>query len=89
MHVNDATSPDKEKLGFKVERQIQVTYRLRRGCERTIYFAGKDYPVRYFNFDKPEQFKKNGFVTIELKNEPCKLRIRYLFELKKGPCGPF
>jgi glycosyltransferase involved in cell wall biosynthesis len=30
-----------------------------------------------------EQFKKNGFVTIELKNEPCKLRIRYLFELKK------
>lgn len=41
MHVNDATSPEKEKLGFKVERQIQVTYRLRRGCERTIYFAGK------------------------------------------------
>lgn len=60
VHVNDATSPDKEKLGFKVERQIQVTYRLRRGCERTIYFAGKNYPVRYFNFDKPEQFKKNG-----------------------------
>lgn len=60
VHVNDATSSPKNKLGFKSSRQIEATYRLRRGCERTIYFTGKDYPVRYFNFDKPNQFKDNG-----------------------------
>lgn len=59
-HVNDADSPENEKLGFKIEKQINATYRLRRGCERTVYFAGKDYPVRYYNFDKPGQFKKNN-----------------------------
>ena len=58
VYVNDEDSPEKEKLGFKIEQQIQITYRLRRGCERTIYFAGKGYPPRYFNFDKPNQFKK-------------------------------
>lgn len=27
---------------------------------KNYLFCRKDYPVRYFNFDKPEQFKKNG-----------------------------
>lgn len=56
-HVNDRDSIGKDKLNFKIEQQIQATYRLRRGCERTIYFTGKGYPPRYFNFDKPNQFK--------------------------------
>lgn len=59
VHVNDSTvSIAKDKLGFKVEQQIQVTYRLRKGCERTIYFTGEGYPPRYFNFDKPDQFRR-------------------------------
>ena len=45
-------SPD---LGFKVTQQINSIYRLRRGCERTIYWT--DPKVRYFNLDKPDQFK--------------------------------
>lgn len=60
VHVNDKDSIGKDKLGFKVERQISATYRLRRGCERTIYFVGEGYPNRYFNFDKPNQFKDGG-----------------------------
>ena len=60
VHVNDSNSPENDKLGFKLENQIEATYRLRRGCERTVYFVGKNYPVRYFNFDKPLQFKTNG-----------------------------
>ena len=55
-HVN---SPD---LGFKIDGQIDATFRLRRGCERTVYFV--DGPTnnkpRYFNFDKPENFKTAG-----------------------------
>lgn len=47
-------SPD---LGFKITQQINSIYRLRRGCERTIYWV--DPKVRYFNIDKPEQFKTN------------------------------
>ena len=58
--VNDENSPLNKKLNFKVSSQIQAVYRLRRGCERTIYFVGKDYPVRYYNIDKPNQFKTNN-----------------------------
>ena len=58
VHVNDADSPEADKLKFSISRQIDITYRLRKGCERTIYFVGKGYPPRYFNFNKPDQFKR-------------------------------
>ena len=57
VQVNDATSLGKEKLNFQREYQIQATYRLRRGCERTIYFTDGLNSPRYFNLDKPDQFK--------------------------------
>ena len=57
-HVNDATSVEKEKLNFSLSNQIQGTFRLRKGCERTIYFS--DPKPRYYNFDKPNQFKIGG-----------------------------
>jgi len=56
-HVNDIDSPVEDKLNFKVAHQIQATYRLRRGCERTIYFTDDYNKPRYFNFDKPEDYK--------------------------------
>jgi len=58
--VNDATSSADNKLNFKVTHQIQATYRLRRGCERTIYFTDDYNKPRYFNLDKPENFKEAG-----------------------------
>lgn len=40
-------------LGFDIGHQIDATYRLRRGCEDTVYFAnGKLNPLRYVNFAK-------------------------------------
>ena len=57
-HVNDVSSTLKEKLGFTLRNQIQGTFRLRKGCERTIYFA--DPKPRYYNFDKPNQFKSGS-----------------------------
>lgn len=58
--VNDELSSPKDRLNFKVTHQIQATYRLRRGCERTLYFTDGLNTPRYFNIDKPSQFKTNG-----------------------------
>lgn len=56
-HVNDADVPEEDKLNFHIAHQIQAVYRLRRGCERTIYFTDDYNKPRYYNFDKPEEFK--------------------------------
>lgn len=58
-HVNDAGSDESDKLGFTVEHQIQATYRLRRGCERTVYWTDDNRKPRYYNFDKPADFKND------------------------------
>ncbi len=44
-----------EKFGFKVSQQIDATFRLRRGCERTVYWV--DPKPRMFILDKEEEFK--------------------------------
>jgi hypothetical protein len=62
-HVNDSTQND--KLGFSVINQIDATYRLRRGCERTIYFVQKSKPPRYYNFDGAEDFKTGSLWSPE------------------------
>ena len=42
-------------LGFRINNQISGTYRLRRGCERTLYFATPTPMI--FNIDKPNDFR--------------------------------
>jgi len=59
VHVNDLSSAPEHKLGFTIEHQIQATYRLRRGCERTIYWTDDNRKPRYYNFDKPADFKND------------------------------
>lgn len=59
-YVNDNLSTTGNKLNFNIANQISCTYRLRRGFERTIYFTDGVNPPRYFNFDKPEDFKIEG-----------------------------
>ena len=46
-----------EKFGFKVSQQIDATFRLRRGCERTVYWV--DPKPRMFILDKEEEFKNS------------------------------
>lgn len=55
--VNDITSVGDNKLTFKTEYQIDAIYRLRRGCDETIYFTDGFNPPRYFNISQPEDFK--------------------------------
>lgn len=50
----------RNKLGFKIGHQIQGVYRLRRGCENTIYFTDNNMPPRYFNFNDLNYFKSGG-----------------------------
>ena len=51
--VSDANQT--EKFGFKVSHQINATFRLRRGCERTVYWV--DPKPRTYIIDKEENFK--------------------------------
>lgn len=53
--VNDETANAANKLGFHPGKKISATFRLRRGCERVLYFTTPT-PMA-FNLDKPEKFK--------------------------------
>lgn len=46
----------KENLGLKETHQIDIQYRVRLGCEKTIYFTDNLNVVRYYNFSRPELF---------------------------------
>lgn len=56
-------SQQNEKLGFSITQQIDATFRLRRGCERTVYWV--DPKPRTMVIDKPEDYKDaSGFWSI-------------------------
>ena len=59
-HVNDTDSVEADKLGFKLTHQIDAEYRLRRGGERTVYWTDDNTKPKYYNFDKPNDFKNNN-----------------------------
>ena len=66
--VNDSNLVENNKLEFKLEHQIQAIYRLRRGCERTIYWTDGVNPVRYYIIEKQEDFKtkdENGISNFD------------------------
>ena len=53
-HVN---SPD---LGFLITNQIDATYRLRLGCQTTVYWVdGKNNKPMYYVVEKPKQFQNS------------------------------
>lgn len=55
VHVNT-------KLDFKITNQIDLTYRLRAGCDKTIYWVdGQNNPPMHYVFSKPGDFKTGGF----------------------------
>lgn len=66
--VNDFNSPEEFKLNFKLEHQIDATYRLRRGCERTVYFTDDYNKPRIINLDSLEDYKTNGYWNSRLFN---------------------
>lgn len=44
-------------LNFQLTNQIDATFRLRRGCERVVYFVDGNNNPRIYNFDKPDDYK--------------------------------
>lgn len=62
-YVDDSTSTERDKLNFKVTKPIDMSYRLRRGCENTIYFTDDNTRPKYFNFNSIDDFKNNDGIT--------------------------
>lgn len=52
-----------EKFQFRISNQIDITYRLRRGCENTIYFTDGFQRPMFFNLSQPEDFYSNNTET--------------------------
>lgn len=48
-----------KKLNFKIDKPIEAIYRLRRGCDITVYFTDDYNLPRYFNLSSPLDFKLN------------------------------
>lgn len=54
----DVTETD--KFQFRISNQIDITYRLRQGCENTIYFVDGLQRPMFFNLSQPEDFYMEG-----------------------------
>lgn len=55
--LNDADSLDEDKLHFKQTHQIQATYRLRRGCDKMVYWTDNLNVPRMVNLNTPDSYK--------------------------------
>lgn len=55
--INDSASLPTEKLNFSKDFFIDATFRLRRGCERTVYFTDYNSSPRVVNLDNPDRYK--------------------------------
>lgn len=55
--VNDELSTEEDKLKFRIRHQINGYYRLRRGCEDTIYFTDYNTKPKFFNYSSPKDFQ--------------------------------
>lgn len=77
---NDSSSDKKNKLNFKVDKQIQATFKLRRGCEKLVYWTD--------NFNVPRQVNlndKNFFInednTLKILNFNIIKDVNTVFEI--------
>ena len=59
--TNDAASTD--KLDFSTLHQIDAIYRLRRGCDDTVYWTDNNKNVRTYIFNRSEDFLINGMFS--------------------------
>ena len=65
-----------ECLNFNLNRPITGEYRVRNGCDRTIYWCDHFNPDYWYNIDRPEDFKTSGvFDCNKFKSVPTVLPI--------------
>jgi hypothetical protein len=62
-YVNDSQSTN--KLNFRVTHQIDAVYRLRRGCDKTVYWTDNLNPVRQYILNKPEDYLSDNNLDID------------------------
>ena len=62
-YINDGNLSS--KLNFKVTHQIDAVYRLRRGCDRTIYWTDNINPIRQYILNKPEDYLVEGIFNAD------------------------
>lgn len=55
--VNDTDSKSKDKFNFRIDKQIQAVYRLRRGCDKMVYWTDNHNEPRSINLSKLENYK--------------------------------
>lgn len=55
-------------LNLKTTHQIEIVFRMRLGCEKTIYFTDNLNPLRYFNLSRPQLFKEGDIFAAEKFN---------------------
>ena len=60
-----ATYLNNPTLNFKITHQIDAVYRLRRGCDRTIYWTDNLNPIRQYVFNREEDYYINGVFNEE------------------------
>ena len=57
---DSSTTEAKNKLNFRINKPIQATFRIRRGCERVIYFVDGYNVPRSVNLDEKLFYYDNG-----------------------------
>ena len=58
--INDANSSKNNRLNFSPLHQIKAVYRLRLGCEKTIYWTDNNNVPRRFVLDKTSYFTEEN-----------------------------
>ena len=65
-YLNDSVYTS--KLNFKITHQIDAIYRLRRGCDRTLYWTDNLNPIRQYILNKPEDYLTGGVFNANTLN---------------------
>lgn len=74
---NYTTLVNTDCLNFSIEHPITGEYRVRNGCERTIYWCDHVNPDYWYNIDSPDDFKTSGqFDCNKFKHVPTILPIK-------------
>ena len=61
--VDDSTALEKNKLNFSINNPIKATYRLRRGCEKIVYWVDGLNSVRNYNLTNKNNYLSHGRIV--------------------------
>lgn len=67
--LNDSLSPNGNKLDFQINKQIKAVYRLRKGCEKIVYWTDDYNVLRNINLNDITSFiDENGHLKLNSFN---------------------